>query len=373
MRYYRLSIKRFAVCAIAFILSVSALAGCSSAKKSDSSENADTSAGGSDIDYNDYITLGEYIGVEAEQTKIEITDDDIDSYFEEEATNYEEVDRAVESGDYIVVDYTVYVEGEASEDLSDTGIGMEVGLYEIYDEFDDAVIGAKAGDSVDVNIDLSLYDESYDELLPCTIDITKVYEISIPELTDDYVTENTDYTTVDEYRQALYDELYEQACEEAVDELKYSAWEVVMDNASLDNYTDEMYEEQYELYMADMEYWALMFGYDDTDTFFEDWGYTDEDIVYEVEYYIEEEFVCRAIADAEGIEVTDDDISAMIEEYATEYGYDEVESFLEDYGYADVASFAEDYELEYYLLLDKVMTFVADNAVVVEVEAEDDE
>lgn len=359
MKINSLMFKKVLPCIVASVLVLAMLTACGSSKKTGGSESR-----ADDID--EYITLGEYKGVEADQTKVEITEDDVDAYIDEEMTNYVEAEREAKSGDYVVVDYTVYIDGEESEDWSDEDVGMEIGQYELYAEFDDALLGAKTGDTVEVEVDFSAYDDSLaDSETKCEIQVINVYEIVIEDITDDYVKENTDYETVEEYRDAVYDELYEEEYDGAVEEMKYSAWQTAMDNAVLNDYTDEMYDDQYEVFISDIQYYAEMFGYeDDVDTFMEEWGYTDDDIKTGVEEYIKQNLLCQAIAAAEGIEVSDDEYQAGLEELALEYGYDDAEAFAEDYDTEEVRE---------YLLLEKVMSFVADNAVVTEVEAEDED
>lgn len=347
--------RKMVVLVMVLSLAVCGVAGCSS----DSSDSEDSSSSDSEND----LTLADYIGIEVEQVAVEITDDDIDEYIAEIVMEYVEVDRAVEDGDYIELDYTVYIDGEEDEDWSDSGSGMTVGDYEIFDEFDDAVIGAEVGDDVEVELDLSDYDESYEDCdVTCVINITAVYEIVIEDITDDYVQENTEYETVEEYRQAIYDELLADESATAIDDAEYDAWYAVVDASVLNSYSDELYEEKYEYFYSDMEYYAELFGYDDADEFIEDWGYDDDTIKEEVESYIKEELVLEAIVEAEGIELTDDEYDEGLSELAEEYGYDDVDEFSEEYDTDDVYD---------YLLQEKVMEFIYDNAVITEVSEEE--
>lgn len=351
--------KKLISTVLVLIMTVVLAVGCSNSKTVNSDEST------SDNDGNDYITLGDYIGIEVEQTIVEITDEYVQEYIDEEMTEYNIVDRAIEAGDYVVINYTTYVAGEEDEDLSDEGIGITIGDYEIFDEFDDNLIGKSAEDKVEISVDASVYDDSYEGLdTVSTVEIVEVYEIVINEITDEYVQETYDYDTADEYKEALKAQLYEEEYEYAVEEMEYNAWLIAVENATLNDYTDEMYDEYYELFMSDMESYAEMFGYDDTETFMEEWGYTDDVIVESVEEYIKEDLVCKAIAEAEGLELTDEEYEEGLEELATEYEYDSTEEFAEDYDTDDIKD---------YLLLEKVMSFIGDNAVVVEVEAEDDE
>ena len=352
---------KFLCIASVIVLTLALFSGCSN-KETTVSGDADEDV--TDYVYSEYITLADYIGVEAEQTIVEISDDDVQEYIDEEMTDYEEVDRAAGDGDYIVIDYDFYIDGELEEDWSDEGMSMVIGDYELYEEFDEALVGAKAGDVVEVEFTASDFGDEYaDSEMYASVTVTEVYEVVVGEMTDEDAQEYG-YDTVDDYKEAIKQELYDEENEYAVEEMEYSAWQTVLDNSEMNGYPDDLYEEQYEIFVSDLESTADMFGYDDVDTLMDEWGYTDDVIQESVEEYVKEYMIYMAIADIEGIEVTDEEYDEEMQEYLDYYEYDTVEEFEEDY---DTSSIKD------YVLYEKVMEFVADNAVVVEVEASDED
>ena len=78
-----------------------------------------------DIKAADYVTLGEYTGIEASAKEPVVEDGMVDLYIEmyikpAYTTTEEVTDRAVETGDTVNIDYTGYIDGEVFDDRFQT-------------------------------------------------------------------------------------------------------------------------------------------------------------------------------------------------------------------------------------------------------------
>ena len=109
-----------------------------------------------------------------------------------------------------------------------------------------------------------------------------------------------------------------------------------------------------------MTYYASMYGYD-LETFLSLQGTSEDEIRESAVQAGQEIIVMQAIAEAEGLSVTDEELDAEIESNAGSLGYDDVEEYRAS---LDVEGYRE------YMMSEKVLDFLLENAVVTDVEPE---
>ena len=158
----------------------------------------------------DNIIVGQYKGVEIEKVEVEaVTDEDIEDALNElvdEYTTTEDVtDRTdVQDGDIANIDYVGKIDGVEFEGGADEGFDLEIGSGTFIDGFEEGLIGAKVGDTVDVKVTFPDPYENNTDLsgkeAVFTVTVNSIQAEVVPELTDAFVAENTDYTTIEEYR-----------------------------------------------------------------------------------------------------------------------------------------------------------------------------
>ena len=156
--------------------------------------------------YAKYLTLGEYKGLNVTKVKTEVTDDDVEAEIEsalDENAEYTDVDRAAKDGDQVNIDFDGSIDGEAWD--SDTDYDLVIGSEDFQPEFEEHLIGAKAGDTLEFTITLSDdYDGDYaGKDADFKVTVNAVQEINVPELNDDYCKKYTDYDTVDAIRKKM--------------------------------------------------------------------------------------------------------------------------------------------------------------------------
>lgn len=334
--------KKFAAVLTA-ALTISVLAGCSSA---------------SDTTYGKYIKLGEYKGLSVNKIKTEVTDDDVEyeiGYALEENAEYTEADRGAQDGDQLNIDFTGTIGGEEFDNSSDTDYDLVLGSEDFQPEFEEQLIGAKAGDTVTFTITLSEdYEDAHaGEDADFTVTVNSVQEINIPELTDEYCQEYTDYDTVDEYRAGIKAELESYYDEENSSTAGSDALSQVIDNSEFSGYPQELYDQCKAEYDASNEAMAEMFGLE-----VEDIMGTDDDIKAAVEEMVYTEMVVSEIAEKEKITVSEDEYTEYVNSIYEDYGYDSVEDYKADYTEDETMSS---------ILYDKVTAFLLENASITEV------
>lgn len=333
--------KRKLMIALSVITAASMTVGCASSKST----------------YGEYLKLGEYKGLEINKIKTEVTDEDVEYEIEsllEENAEYNEVDRGAEDGDQLNIDFTGTLDGEEFEEGTDSDYDLVLGSGDFDETFEEQLIRAKAGDTLQVT---QTFTEDYDEELAgktaiYDVTVNSVQEVSIPELTDEYCKENTDYASVDEYRTGVRKELEEYYEDSNTYTAGSDALSLVISNSEFSGYPQELYDECKKEYDASNEAMAEMFGMDVSDFA------SDDETKSAVTEMVYTRMAVTEISEREKITVSD-------EEYK-----EHVNSIYEESGYASAEEYEADYNKEstmYEILYDKVIDFLMKNAKVTEV------
>ncbi len=321
-----------------------------------------------DVKYSKYVKLCNYKGVEATRVKFDVTEDDVQGQIEENLYDYVTYDvvtnRGIETGDYANIDYAATLDGEEAEDYSGEGEDILVGEGYIYPEVEEALVGMKTGE--DKTVEVSLTDEYAEEedvgkKLSVKVTLNEISVENVPEYNEEFVKENTDFETMEEYEEAVKKDLQESKEEE----YKYAAAEEIMaylmDNSEFDGYPQELYDECKENYDSSNEYYASMYGMELQD-YLDMFGLDEETQKQEIEENVQYEIVIGAIAQAEEIDCTEQEIADFIKEVYADYGYESEDAFSADYS---------DDEIGYELIYEKVMDLLYENAEYKEISEEE--
>lgn len=317
--------------------------------------------------YGKYVTLGEYKSIEYVLDIEEVTDDDVqakvDSFLDSHSETEQITDRAVKKGDTVNIDYVGTKDGVAFDGGTAEGYDLEIGSGSFIEGFEDGLIGANIGD--EVSLDLTFPDDYQSEDLAgqdvnFAVTINSISVTNVPKLTDSLVKENTEYDTIDAYKESIRKDLEEQNKESAESAAKTDVFNKAVSNAKITGYDEsevkELVDKEFDSFkqMAD-SYQQYGYSYEDV---LKSNGYTNEDELKEgiteyVKNYLNQVMVMYCIAKEEGITVTSEETDKVVKEYMEQYS---VETEQEVYDY-----FGDDY-FELSVLSDKVMAFLMDNA-----------
>ena len=193
---------------------------------------------------NDYVVILQYKGLEFFVMEMpEITEDDVELIIQAElgaqSITEEVTDRAAEDGDTVTIDFAGSVDGEyfdggTSEGFDLTlGAGTFLGPYGDYEGFEEQIIGHEIGDNFDITVQFPADYFSPDlagEVANFNITIHAITETITPELTDEWVQENSDEaTTVEEHRQMIRDNLYNTTKVNILDMQQQGVFEALME------------------------------------------------------------------------------------------------------------------------------------------------
>jgi trigger factor len=309
------------------------------------------------------ISLGDYKGLTMTMTVEEVTDEDVQSEVDSIRQEYSElvdVDRAAEEGDTVVIDYTGYVDGETSDSLQGTDYSLELGSDTFVPGFEDQLIGAAAGDEVEVNI--TFPDDYYDDVAgkEARFDVTvkNVQAYDTEAWNDDFVKENTEYESIEDMETSIRENLEAQAQEDAESNLEYDLISLFLENSEF-----EIQDSDVELYIDEMmsEYqtYATYYGME-LEEFLESYVGTTEDELREMmretaEFRVKMTLSFHEIAEQEGITISDEEYQEQLNTLAEEYEYESAEAVEEAYSEAMIRE---------QMVQEKVIDLIVENAIV---------
>lgn len=335
--------------------------GCGSNNSSnDKNVESDTQAVENEItDYSKYITLGDYLGVEIASVSSTITDEDLENeinmMLEQHSENVEITDRdTVMEGDIANIDYKGMKDGVAFDGGTASGYDLEIGSGTFIDGFEDQLIGVKVGDTVDLNL---TFPQNYGSEELAGQDVVfevKVNSIStrvVPELTEEFVESNTEYDNIEDFKKSTMEDLQKRADANAISQKQSEVWNAVTDNTTVIEYPQELldkYTEQVNLYYGD---YAKQYEIEVEEFMKKYLGTTMDDYIKRA---AQQEMIFKTIVAKEGLDVSDDELTAEAQNIAQSYGYDSAEALIEAYGEESVKE---------NVLWDKMMTMLTDAAV----------
>ena len=166
------------------------------------------------------VKLGDYKELHVEKEAVEVTDEAVEEQVQGLRSRHAkmvevEEGAVIEKGDFAIIDFAGTVDGEPFSGGEGKGYPLEVGSNSFIPGFEDQLVGLKKGDSTDV--DVTFPEEYFVKELAgkqaiFKVNVQDVKRKELPELTDEYVAANSDCKTVEELR-ASYKERMQKAAE----------------------------------------------------------------------------------------------------------------------------------------------------------------
>lgn len=276
------------------------------------------------------VKLGVYkdLEVSVEATK-EVTDAEVDEKVERERNNLAELiikEDAAELGDTVVIDFVGSVDGVEFDGGKGDNFSLELGSGQFIPGFEDQLVGAKAGETVDVNVTFPEDYQAEDLAGKDAKFVTTVHEVKakeVPALDDELAKDiDEEVETLDELK-AKYRKELEAAKEIAYDDaVEGAALELAVANAEIVELPEEMVHDEVHRamneFMGNMQRQGIS-----PEMYFQLTGTTEEDLhkQYEADAdkRVKTNLVIEAIAKAEGFEASDEEIEKEINDLASEY------------------------------------------------------
>ena len=294
------------------------------------------------------VTLGQYKGIAVKKLAYTVTDEEVDNALKMEQTKqvrYEDVDRPVENGDRIILDYCGKVDGVAFDGGTAQDQTLDIGSHTFIPGFEEQLVGVKPGEEKDINV--TFPEEYHAENLKgkaavFTCRVKTVQKKELPEIDDEFIKDISEQDTVAEWKEAKRKELLEAREKAAKNARENELLEKAADNATVD-IPDCMVDREVQYMMQSFGYQLAASGLK-MDDYFKYMGTDREkmEAMYrpDAKQRVKTELVIEAIRKAENVIASDAEIDAAIEKYAQQNGMplDQLKENLRD---DDKAYFAD--------------------------------
>lgn len=276
------------------------------------------------------VKLGDYKELTVEKQDREVTEEDVDARIKREQEAQAELvikeDEAAENGDTVVIDFEGFLGEETFEGGKGENYSLELGSNSFIPGFEDQLVGVKAGKSKEVNV---TFPEDYqaedlagkDAVFKVTVHEVKAKEL--PELDDEFAKDVDDSVETlaelkEKYRKELT-ETKEKAAEDAKDE---AAIRQAVENAEIVELPHSMVHDEVHRSMDEFLNNMQRQGIS-PEMYYQLTGSTEADLHQqfegEAETRVKTNLVIEAIAKAEGLEATEEDIEKEIQELSEAY------------------------------------------------------
>ena len=274
------------------------------------------------------VELGQYKGVEAPKAVVSVSDEEVEAELDRKANEVARivtVERPAQEGDTVVIDYKGLKDGVAFEGGSAEGYELRLGSHSFIPGFEEQLIGAAAGEEKALNVS---FPEDYHakELAGAPVvfevKVHEVKETQVPAKDDELAKDVSEFDTLDELKADLRkqietrkEEEASRAFESALMEKVAEAAKVELPAAMVEQEVDtELQNFDYQLRSQGMslEQYSRMLGGDLS-------GFKNS-IRPSAEKQVKLRVVLNAIADAEGLEATEEDRNAEYAKLAEQYG-----------------------------------------------------
>lgn len=274
------------------------------------------------------VTLGDYKEIEIDKVEIEVTDEDVQAELlnvqKQNARNIPVEDRAAEMDDEVTIDFEGFVDGEAFEGGKGENYQLTLGSHSFIDTFEDQIVGRNIGEEFDVSV---TFPEDYQAadlagkpaVFKCKLNGIKKTEL--PELDDEFASEVSEFDTLDEYKADILATLKAKKEKDAKNTKEGLVIDKIIENASMEipePMVDTTKEQMLNEFAQQISYQGLSI-----DQYFQFTGMSKEKFLEtatpEAERRIKSRLVLEAIAKAEDIQVSEDELNDELKKMAEMY------------------------------------------------------
>ena len=287
------------------------------------------------------VTLGEYKGLEYYKTDVNVSDEEVEAELnrtrEMNSRRVPVEDRPAQNGDIVNIDFEGFVDGEAFEGGKAEGHSLTLGSGTFIPGFEEQIEGKNVGEEFDVNV---TFPEDYQAenlkgkaaVFKCKLNDIKVKEL--PELDDEFASEVSEFDTLEEYKADIRKNMEEARKEEAKHAAENQLVEKAVENAEMvipGPMVDMEASQVAQNFQMRMESQGI-----NMEQYFQFTGMTPEkfmeDAKVSAEKNIKSRLVLEAVAAAENLEVSEEDLDKEIHKMAESYQmeYDSLNKMISD-------------------------------------------
>ncbi|MBE5741453.1 MAG: trigger factor [Clostridiales bacterium] len=308
------------------------------------------------------FTLAQYKGLTFTRQEVKVSDKEIEDAIQREllrGSRLVETGKAIKNDDYVNLDFDGYVDGKQFDGGKAENYQLQIGSHTFIDTFEEQLVGLNIGDKKDVLVTFPAeYHEKTLAGKPATfkVEIKNIRERIMPELNEEFVSNSTEYETVEEFKKSIEDRLVKQANDRADIELDNDILDKIVDDTEL-VVPESLAEQEYSRQLQGMEYQMKYQGITIED-YAKYMGKTVEefksDIKNSATRNVKARLVLEKLIREEKLDITDADIDNKIAEMAKNVGKD-VEEYKKQVNNDMVNRVANE------LLMKKLINFLHEN------------
>ena len=275
------------------------------------------------------VKLGEYKGLTAPKAAVAVTEEDVDNElkpFIMRATRVVSVDREAKLNDTAVIDFKGFDNGEAFEGGEGYNYELKLGSGSFVPGFEEQIVGMKAGEEKDIDI---TFPEDYHadlagKAVVFHVKVNEVKEPQEPVVDDEFAKDVSEFDTLEAFRADLKAKLVERREAQVENMFQEAIRAQLIDNMECeipDGMVEVQLDHMMERYAANLqnqgislENYMQMMGMDVATLR----ATSRESAIRE----LETQLALEAVAKAENIEVTDEEIEAEFTKLAEQYKLD---------------------------------------------------
>ncbi|WP_027716991.1 trigger factor [Desulfovirgula thermocuniculi] len=277
------------------------------------------------------VELGQYTGIEVTRPRVEVTPEDVERELKKLQERYARLisldEGAVQKGDYVTIDYEGKVDGEPFEGGQGTDFTIEVGAAGLLPGIEDQLVGMAVGETKEVT---TRFPDDYPrpELAGkeavFTVTVKAIKRKELAPLDDEFAKDVSEFDTLEELKADIENKLKQAAEAKAKAEIRQAVLKQVTDNARVD-IPEEMIAGRLEEMVQGFERRLMLQGltlegylqYNDLTL-----EQLKERLRPDAEETLKSMLVLDAIAKAEGIAATEEEIEAEIKRMADDMRQD---------------------------------------------------
>ena len=316
------------------------------------------------------VEVKNYKGITAKKVVYTVKDEQIDAQLESLRERNSRMiaveDRAIENGDIATINYKGFVDGKEFKGGSAENYDLTIGSGQFIPGFEDQLIGKGTND--DVKVDVTFPEDYHAEELKgkeaqFDVKIVKVSKKELPELDDDFAKDVSEFDTIKEYKADMKAKMLKQLDERADAEFENSVISEIAKTVDVE-IPDAMIEDRVN-YIAREQETSMMQQGISREMYLKFTGMDEATYLSQfkpmAEAQVKSLLVLNAVAKAEKIEATDDDVNNEVEKISEQYGVEKDK----------VLSMIPRAELEKDIIVKKAVDFVRENAVCQEISEEE--
>jgi len=309
------------------------------------------------------IELPSYKGVEVEVEPINITDDDVEKRIDGLQHMHAEMmtrenNAVAQKGDFIIIKYQGYLNGKPVKDVGTEYYPVELGSANLFPEFENGLIGMKAGEEKEISI---TFPDDYPDkdiatkTMQFKVLVKEIKEKRLPEVNDEFA-KDLNFENIAAMKAGLKEEIGKEKdtaqkrdIAQKIMEILLKSTDIPVPKRFLDKRVQGMIEEAKNRFKADRM------------TEEEERNLAEnlrKDFEPRAEERIKGEIILKKIAETESITVDDTEVHERMKRMAedTRRNYEEIERFYREYNMMD--------SLKASIVEEKTLNFLRDNSVV---------